>query len=262
MQDKKFLSITIGIATILILSWAFFISPTQQDIDKYKKQCRSLHGLTTQIHAKDYPPYDHVLAYVNNKQGTLENNIERISNKVTLQREPKPNKSLAAPLFRSDLEQKLRAIKDKTNQQGIKFDNKLGFSQTIDKVTDRHYAHLDIAYYAIDRLVDHNPSGLAIKSIDHLTLTKTAKDMINSYTLKINMDVDFRTLVQWLHSLSLPGQDVFFHIDKVTIENQIQNLVTVNVIISAIQIDLTKSENKKQNGESESTTPDRSWERY
>ena len=71
MQDKKFWSVTAGIIVVLFGSWSFVISPTQQQIAQYKRKCKNLHGLTNQIHAQDYPPYDHVVAYVSSRQTTL-----------------------------------------------------------------------------------------------------------------------------------------------------------------------------------------------
>lgn len=266
MQDKKFWSVTAGIIVVLFGSWSFIISPTQQQIAQYKKKCKNLHGLTNQIHAQDYPPYDHVVAYVSSRQTTLQKNIERLTNRITLK--PQTSSLLTLPGFRSELQKKSASIEEKTNRLAIKFDNQLGFSQQITQVSERHYTHLNIIHHALLKLtqiVESRDNNLEISRIEHLTLAQNTPQLINKYSIKIQISASLDNIMQWLHSLSQPisGEEIFFHIDKVVFQNQKQSSVEANITISAANINLEKKNTtvpKEQQQEKDTSDP--LWERY
>ena len=267
MQDKKFWSVTAGIIVVLFGSWSFVISPTQQQIAQYKRKCKNLHGLTNQIHAQDYPPYDHVVAYVSSRQTTLKKNIERLTNRITLK--PQTSSTGVFADFRRELQKKSASIEEKTNRLGIKFDNQLGFSQQITTVSDRHYTHLHIIHYALLKLtqiVENRDNSLEISRIEHLTLAPNTAQLINKYSIKIQISAPLLSIMQWLHALSQPisGEEIFFHIDKVVFQNQQQSSVEANITISAANINLEKKNTttapKEQQQEKDTSDP--LWERY
>ncbi|BBM82925.1 hypothetical protein [Candidatus Uabimicrobium amorphum] len=266
MQDKKFWSVTAGIVVVLFVSWSFVISPTQQQISQYKRKCKNLHGLTNQIHSQDYPPYDHVVAYVSSRQTTLKKNIERLSSKIMLKPQVSPSPSPAD--FRRELEKKSTSIENKTNRLAIKFDKKLGFAKQILKVSPRHYIHLHIIHHALWQLteiVEKQNKNLDVSHIEHLTLAPKTKQLINKYSIRIKVSAQLHTVMQWLHTLSQPvtGQEIFFHIDKVVFQNQKQSSVEANITISAANIDLEKKNTtvpKEQQQEKDTSDP--LWERY
>ncbi|WP_372368957.1 hypothetical protein [Candidatus Uabimicrobium sp. HlEnr_7] len=265
MQDKKFWSVSAGIVFVLFISWNFIISPTQQQIKQYKKKCKNLHSLTNKIHSQEYPPYDHVLSYINNHKATFQKNIQRLNSKVTIK--PSSSDILEPTNFRKILGEKLSSIQDKTNRLGIKFDSKLGFSQEIKQVYQRHYTHLKIVHYALLKLtevVEQKSEELEIENIEHLTLGNSKPQLINRYTLKITINAELHTIMKWLHTLSQPiqEQEIFFHIDNVSFKNHKQKLVGASIFISAIHVDLEKKDISPDKQQEDKNTSDPLWERY